>query len=249
MRWSVQQMNAETHTIVTVAKATLRRIYARVMRRKLITAYRSRHVIVKIGLGAGVSRCEGWLSTDRDPPARDIVYLDATKRFPFTDGSVDYFVAEHVIEHVPLSAGLFMLTECFRALKPDGRIRISTPNIRRYQPLLCDEVVGDAELYMRWSNQMFGSTLDQSFALSGTVTFNRVVREWGHQFLYDADLLRQLLGRTGFVNVQQRLIGESDDPHLRGMELRAGGDFDFANSFETMVFEACKPKTDEPMRT
>jgi len=85
--------------------------------------------------------------------------------------------------------------------------------------------------------------------LSGTVTFNRVVREWGHQFLYDADLLRQLLGRTGFVNVQQRLIGESDDPHLRGMELRAGGDFDFANSFETMVFEACKPKTDEPMRT
>ena len=56
----------------------------------------------------------------------------------------------------------------------------------------------------------------------------------------DDDLLRSSF--SGFWipcgNVQQRPIGESDDPHLRGMELRAEGDFDFANSFETMVFEA-----------
>jgi len=211
------------------------------MQRQLIVAYASRHAVVKVSLGAGGSRRDGWLSTDRDPPARDIVYLDATKRFPFASSSVDYFVAEHMIEHIPLAGALFMLTECFRALKPGGKIRLATANIRRYQPLLSTDVNGEAKRFVLWSNQTFGGALEQSFAGSGTVVFNRVVREWGHQFLHDSDVLTELLRRAGFVDVRERAIGESNDPHLRGMELRVGGMFDFGNAFETMVFEAIKP--------
>lgn len=231
----------EKPTAYGAAKATLRRAYAKTMQRTLLDAYLRDHSVVKIGIGAGGSRRDGWLSTDYDPPARDIVFLDATKPFPLADNSVDYFVAEHMIEHIPLADGLFMLRECLRTLKPGGKIRIATPDIRRYQNFLNGRVNGDAGRYVRWSNETFGGPLEKSLADSGIVTFNRVVREWGHQFLYDPETLIEILTRAGFTNIVSREVGESDDPHLQNIELRAGGEFDFANTFETMIFEASKP--------
>lgn len=228
-------------TALGAAKTMLRRAYAKAMQRTLIETYLHEHAVVKIGIGAGGSRRQGWLSTDYDPPARDIVFLDATRPFPLPDNSVDYFVAEHMIEHIPLADGLYMLRECRRTLKPGGKIRLATPDIRRYQSFLNGRVNGEAGRYVRWSNETFGGDLEKSLVDSGIVTFNRVVREWGHQFLYDPATLTEMLTRAGFTAIAQREIGESDDPHLQNIELRAGGEFDFANTFETMIFEASKP--------
>ena len=177
---------------VDAGKAALRRLYAKRMRRALIQTYLTAHDVVKIGIGAGGSRREGWLSTDYDPPARDIVFLDATKPFPFADASVDYFVAEHMIEHIPLADGLFMLKECLRTLKPGGALRVATPDITRYRAFLNGAVSGEEGQYIRWSNETFGGPLEKSFANSGIVAFNRVVRAWGHQFLYDPATLMEL---------------------------------------------------------
>jgi predicted SAM-dependent methyltransferase len=226
---------------VDAGKAALRRLYAKRMQRALIQTYLTAHDVVKIGIGAGGSRREGWLSTDYDPPARDIVFLDATKPFPFADASVDYFVAEHMIEHIPLADGLFMLKECLRTLKPGGGLRVATPDITRYRAFLNGAVSGEEGQYIRWSNETFGGPLEKSFADSGIVAFNRVVRAWGHQFLYDPATLMELLSRAGFTAITPRAIGQSEDPHLQNVELRTGGEFDFANRFETMVFEARKP--------
>ncbi len=228
-------------TTVAIAKTLLRRAYAKTMQRTLIDEYLRTHPVVKIGIGAGGSRREGWLSTDYDPPARDIVFLDATKPFPLADNSVDYYVAEHMIEHIPLTDGLYMLRECLRTLKPGGKIRLATPDIRRYQCFLNGRAQGEAGRYIRWSNETFGGDLEKSLADSGIVTFNRVVREWGHQFLYDPATLTEILQRAGFTAITPREVGESDDTHLQNIELRAGGEFDFANTYETMIFEASKP--------
>jgi predicted SAM-dependent methyltransferase len=228
-------------SFLAAGKAAARRVYARAMQRPLIDAYLAAHKVVKICIGAGGSRRDGWLSTDYDPPARDIVFLDATRRFPLPTASVDYFVAEHMIEHVPLADGLYMLTECFRALKPGGKVRIATPDITRYRSFLTDAANGDARTYIRWSNETFGGEIEKTFPDSGVVTFNRVVRAWGHQFIYDPPTLSAILASAGFVNITPRAVGESDDPHLRNIELRAGGAYDFANTFETMIFEAQKP--------
>ena len=71
-----------------------------------------------------------------------------TKRFPFPEQSVDYFHTEHMIEHVPLSSAQFVMNECYRTLKPGGKIRIATPDIMKLARLLLDpdELFGALEV-------------------------------------------------------------------------------------------------------
>ena len=211
------------------------------MRSRLIARYMAANPVAKVGIGMGGQRRDGWLSTDYAPPARDIVFLDATKPFPFAADSIDYFVSEDMIEHVPLPDGLFMLKECLRTLKPGGVIRIATPDVAKYQSFIGGPVGEDARRYIDWSNTTFGDDFEKSFNDTGVIAFNRAVREWGHTFMYDAATLVDILKRAGFTDITARGVGESDHDVLRNMETRAAGDEEFAFKFETMVFEARKP--------
>ena len=62
----------------------------------------------------------------------------------------------------------------------------------------------------------------------------------GHKFVYDPRTLREL-ERTGFQSIKQFEPGESDDPQLRGLELRHKGIHRAVNDYETMVFQAVRP--------
>ena len=46
---------------------------------------------------------------------------------PFADVASIY--AEHFLEHLALDDGLAFLAECRRVLRPDGILRLSTPNL------------------------------------------------------------------------------------------------------------------------
>ncbi len=48
--------------------------------------------------------------------------------FMFMDNSVDNFLAEHVWEHLPLHHLLMATRNCYRKLKPGGRLRIAVPD-------------------------------------------------------------------------------------------------------------------------
>ena len=65
----------------------------------------------KLQLGAGGNNVPGWLNTDIDVGSNQ-AYVDATKPFPFSDGSINYVFSEHVIEHLTYEQGLGMLKEC-----------------------------------------------------------------------------------------------------------------------------------------
>src|SRR5579863_5675247 len=124
-----------THSVARYAYLAARFAYrpAHTAQALLRRPYQIRNYLRRAGeftglqIGAGPHRLAGWLQTDLEPDLRS-VYLDATKRFPFADGTFDYIVAEHVIEHVRYEDALKMLHECYRVLKNGGVIRISTPN-------------------------------------------------------------------------------------------------------------------------
>ena len=103
----------------------------------VIRAYLNANPVRKLQLGAGGFHPAGWLNTDIEPSNNE-VYLDATGRYPFPDGSFQYIFAEHVIEHVPWEGGLAMLQECYRVLATGGKIRIVTPNLTKFIQLLTD---------------------------------------------------------------------------------------------------------------
>lgn len=71
-----------------------------------------------------------WISVDIDP-ARGDISLDFNKKFigfPITDNSVECIYASHTFEHISIFSMPLVMKECFRILKPDGILRIITPN-------------------------------------------------------------------------------------------------------------------------
>src|SRR6266480_3275862 len=71
----------------------------------VIRNYLESHPVRKLQLGAGGNDPTGWLNSDIEPIGKEI-YLDATDRYPFPDGSFQYILSEHVIEHVRWEAGV-----------------------------------------------------------------------------------------------------------------------------------------------
>jgi predicted SAM-dependent methyltransferase len=203
--------------------------------RRVIAGYLATHTTRKLQIGAGHNPLPGWLCTDIAPVHPGIAYLDATQPFPLPDGSFDLVSSEHMIEHIPYGAGMFMLRECHRILKAGGRVRVATPDLQVLLALNTAQPAPLQQRYLRWITERFlpGRACHPVFVI------NNAFRNWGHQFLYDAAILQAALETAGFVQVTRQPPGKSADAALQGLEVHGDhiGDQEL-NSFETMVFEA-----------
>ncbi len=101
--------------------------------------------MVKLDLGGGQSPKEGFTNVDIYDGA-DVVHDLFTFPYPFEDGSVDEIYCSHFIEHIPMEYVtingkpkdmLFAFwDECYRILKPAGKMHLVFPNctsIRAFQ--------------------------------------------------------------------------------------------------------------------
>jgi predicted SAM-dependent methyltransferase len=208
-------------------------------RRELVDAYLRAHEIRKLQLGAGPTSLPGWLNTDLAPSAPGIVLLDATKPFPIADGMFDYVFSEHMIEHVPWKDGIFMLRECRRVLRPGGTVRIATPDLEVFLRLRGHEGDGREGRYVHWVTDRY---MADRPVYKATFVINNLFREFGHEFLYDGELLALALAEAGFPGARRAEPGQSGDPNLRGIESHGKVVRDEEmGDFETMVFEADRP--------
>lgn len=154
----------------------------------------------KLHVGSGPVLLQGWINIDNQPyPGVDHV-IDVTKGVPFE--GLEFIFAEHFIEHLAYDDAMTFLRECRRALRDDGVLRLSTPNL--------DWV---------WLTQYhLGQWGDDSEAVRDCFWINKAFRGWGHQFLYNDQTLRACLHDAGFANVERCGYGESRHEALRGVE-------------------------------
>jgi predicted SAM-dependent methyltransferase len=193
----------------------------------------------KLQLGAGTHALPGWFNTDLQPAPPNIYFLDSISKLPFADASFDYVFSEHHIEHVPWDRAQFMLSECYRVLRPGGRLRIATPSLESLVSLI---TATPDETQQRYINFMSRSFLQPSMPAGAAGVLNNAFVSWGHQFLYDRPTLLRSLDAAGFSHAEFTSPGESGDEHLRGIE--GHGDFigdESMNRFETMVVEVLRP--------
>lgn len=208
--------------------------------KKIIKNYLKSNDIKKLQLGAGVTTLPGWLSTDIVPASERVVYLDVTKPFPFNNDTFDYIYNEHIIEHISWHEGSLMLQECRRVLRPGGTIRIATPDLEVLIGLYNHPREPFNKEFINWITNRFLDGIDDCKA---SFVINNAFRNWGHQFLYDAELLEMAMQNVGFTNIQRYLPGKSDDENLCGIESHGKNvaNVDMA-AFETMVFEGKCPE-------
>lgn len=219
----------------------------RVQRRRKVRRYFDRPPIRKLQIGAGANLMEGWLNTewlvtDRSLRSPRVTFLDATRPFPFGDGSFHYVYSEHVLEHFSYDEGVRMLREAFRVFRPGGRIRVATPNLEFVIRLYDREKTDLQRRYIRYMTDYWHPELAERGLYEDTFVINNLMRDWGHRFIYDPKILRRTLHDIGFESISQVPVGASEDPHLRGIESRAKTAEAEYNELETMVFEASRPE-------
>ncbi len=205
----------------------------------VIREYLESHSIRKLHLGAGGNDPTEWLNTDIFPTGEE-VYVDATKPFPFPDGSFQYIFSEHMIQALPWEGGVAMLKECYRVLAPGGKLRVVSPNLAKFVQLLRENPDADAKRFMQAKMRFHGWP---ESPVTGAYIFNRQVRDWGHQFLYDPATLRKSFELAGFKQITEYRVDEKTDPVFRQVEIRTrneGSDLWVINSWESMAFEAVR---------
>ena len=164
----------------------------------------------RLHLGCGPNRLDGWVNVDIDPAWKPDVIHDLSTGLPAESDSVDLIYSEHFLEHIPLAAGQRLLAHCHRALRPGGRVRIAMPDLAA----VVEAYRGD------WRDQDW--LKDPAYASIDTAChmLNYGLREWGHQYVYDAEDLRLRLEQAGFTGITQCQWNDSSHPDLRGLETR-----------------------------
>jgi predicted SAM-dependent methyltransferase len=80
---------------------------------------------LRVILGAGPIRFEGWFQTDKE-------LLDVTSpddwSILFKPESIDSVLSEHMLEHLSEAEGRIAAAECYRYLKPGGLFRVAVPD-------------------------------------------------------------------------------------------------------------------------
>ena len=157
-------------------------------------------VPVRIHVGAGQRHLDGWINVDNQAlPGVDRV-VDVRQGLPFSNASAIY--AEHFLEHLALDDGLAFLRACRSVLRPDGILRLSTPNLT----------------WVLSTHYRLDDSLPADQGLFDCLRTNRAFHGWGHQFLYNRSTLAMALRACGFAEVSFHAYGESPHPELRGLE-------------------------------
>lgn len=168
---------------------------------------------VKINLGSGHWKLQGWINVDIDPASRPDVLVDLAQPLPFGDGVASCMHTEDFVDQLTLPQARDFLAECHRVLEPGGVLRVLTPDLSKLARLY----VEDPERLCGMWKDFVG--LDLELGTAGEV-LNLGMRYAGHTFLYDGESFASLAAQCGF-RARQVTYNESEIPALRGIDLRS----------------------------
>jgi predicted SAM-dependent methyltransferase len=205
---------------------------------QLISSYLSQNKEVrKLQIGAQNNSVASWLNVDILPKNLQVAYLDATKPFPFADNTFDYIFSEHMIEHITFEEGKFMLKECYRVLKPNGKIRIATPGILNTAKILTEPQSERSQTYIQhYITRFYNNTLPND----PVYVVNKLFYSFHHRFIHSESSLQYLLEINQFRNFKRCEVGVSDDLHLNNLEQHSNELGEIVNKIESIVVEAQK---------
>lgn len=154
--------------------------------------------MIKLNIGCGNKILDGWVNIDSTFRKGVGLVLDLSiHKLPYPDNSVDFILAENILEHISRHKQEEFLSELVRTLKPGGRITLEMPHLQtiveRYIGLRGEELIIDAK---EVASRLYGAQED----------------DFGcHRWIYQEEELLELLGKVG---LHCNYIGEIRDFNL-----------------------------------
>jgi SAM-dependent methyltransferase len=165
-------------------------------------------LIVDVGCGSGnylkMLQGLGWKVQGVEPSA-DAAAIARNKGIPVFHGtleqaklaeaSAEYIILSHVIEHVPDPAAV--IDECFRVLKPEGKLIIYTPNSASFG----HKVFGESYYHLDPPRHLFLFSLQSLSKLCKKSRFKKLYLKTvpkGCRNIYDNSML---ISRTGITKI------------------------------------------------
>ena len=156
---------------------------------------------IRINLGAGDTKLDGFLSVDIDPRVLPDV-VSTIDKLPFKTGTIAEISAYHVIEHVYYWEAEITLREWFRVLEPGGKIVIECPDLEKITKYLTKE-----KDFTKWSSL-------GAWGLYGDPNHRNIY--YGHHWGYTPETLSSMLTRNGFTHI----ISSRPQTHVPSRDMR-----------------------------
>jgi len=156
---------------------------------------------LNIGCGAYAMRAPGWVNVDAVAESAADVVLRVPP-LPWESATVSEIYAGHFLEHLERAEAADFLDECWRVLRPGGRLGLVVPDMRE----ILRRYIQDEPAPMEWPQGQHRDLRDLD-ELCEAIIFS-TLQPSRHQWAYDADTLARTLQRAGF-----QILGEFDRYH------------------------------------
>lgn len=84
---------------------------------------------LNLACGSKLIQSSKWINIDFSSPLSSVRKCNILKNLPFKDNSFEFIYSSQFVEHLTYSQLQHVLKECYRILKPNGIIRIVTPDL------------------------------------------------------------------------------------------------------------------------
>ena len=151
---------------------------------RILTELAKSNVPIKLNIGCGDSKLEGYINIDINEDNNPDIALDIRRGIPLPDGSVSEILFFHTIEHIEEKHHFSLLLEFRRLLREDGFMLISYPEFKKCAQHYINNYLGDR---VYWKHTIYG--------------LQRASGDY-HVSLMDTDVFIDLLHEAGFIDVE-----------------------------------------------
>jgi hypothetical protein len=122
--------------------------------------------------------------------------------------------SEHCFEHFGLQAALKIFKEIHRVLSPSGTLRLVVPDAELYLRTYVSQLEGDTTRRFPFQDTEILSPIWTPLQSVNRVYYQDRESPFGHQTMYDFQMLKALLAHCGFSQVVRSEFGVGSDPVL-----------------------------------
>jgi predicted SAM-dependent methyltransferase len=137
---------------------------------------------------------------------------DLTYGLPLKDKSADCIYGSHFIEHLSFDEGIKFFHEAYIALKKNGTIRISCPDLEKYA---LKYVQKDGEFY---HNKLKKFCYHPQAKTPGEIFIAKAYDGKLHRWFYDSESLHHLMRKAGFRNINKKRVHQSSIKDIEKVE-------------------------------